>query len=155
MHLLTWRNFLRELQTIIYIILAHQRQNSLALSRLGLKCKKKKAFSRVGVKVWNEMPNEYKNLSKKSFKKETKRALLNILETEDSYMEPDEIMLKFKHNKIESNETSSTIFFIHLETLGLFLLLCHFPFFLFLFFFAYLFVLLYYISSFPFYFQCN
>ena len=36
-------------------------------------------------------------------KKETKRALLNILETEDSYMEPDEIMLKFKHSKIESN----------------------------------------------------
>ena len=35
--------------------------------------------------------------------KETKRALLNILETEDSYMEPDEIMLKFKHSKIESN----------------------------------------------------
>ena len=87
-----------------------------------LKMQKKKAFSRVGVKVWNEMPNEYKNLSKKSFKKETKRALLNILETEDSYMEPDEIMLKFKHNKIESNETSSTIFFVHLETLGLFLL---------------------------------
>ena len=123
-----------------------------------LKMQKKKAFSRVGVKVWNEMPNEYKNLSKKSFKKETKRALLNILETEDSYMEPDEIMLKFKHNKIESNETSSTIFFVHLETLGLFLLynnICHFPFFLFLFFFAYLFVLLCYISSFPFYFQCH
>ena len=120
-HLLTSRNFLRELQTSIHIILAHQRHNSLALSTLGLKWKKK-AFSRVGVKVWNEMPNEYKNLSKKSFKKETKRALLNILETEDSYMEPDEIMLKFKHNKIESNETSSTIFFVHLETLGLFLL---------------------------------
>ena len=102
-HLLTSRNFLRELQTSIHIILAHQRHNSLALSTLGLKCKKKKAFSRVGVKVWNEMPNEYKNLSKKSFKKETKRALLNILETEDSYMEPDEIILKFKHSKIESN----------------------------------------------------
>ena len=66
--------------------------NSLALSTQGLKCKKKKkkkAFSRVGVKVWNEMPNECKNLSKKSFNKETKRALLNILETEDSYIEPD------------------------------------------------------------------
>ena len=42
-----------------------------------------------------------KNLSKKSFKKETKRALLNILETEDSYLNPNEIMLKFKHSKIE------------------------------------------------------
>ena len=101
-HLLTPRNLLRELQTSIHIILAHKRHNSLAFSTLGLKCKKK-AFTRVGVKVWNEMPNEYKNLSKKSFKKETKRALLNILETEDSYMEPDEIMLKFKHSKIESN----------------------------------------------------
>ena len=38
------------------------------------------------------MPNEQKNLSKKSFKKETK-ALLNILETEDSYIKPDEIMI--------------------------------------------------------------
>ena len=28
--------------------------------------------------------------------KETKRALLNILETEDSYMEPDEIMQKIQ-----------------------------------------------------------
>ena len=49
------------------------------------------------------MPNGYKNLSKKSFKKETKRALLNILETEDSYIEPDDIMLKFKHSKFEFN----------------------------------------------------
>ena len=29
--------------------------------------------------------------------------ILNILETEDSFMKPDEIMLKFKHSKIESN----------------------------------------------------
>ena len=40
-HLLTSRNFLRELQTSIHIILAHQRHNSLALNTLGLKCKKK------------------------------------------------------------------------------------------------------------------
>ena len=147
-HLLTSRDFLRELQTSIHIILAHQRHNSSALSTLGLKGKKK-TFSRVSIKVWKEIP-------KKSFKKETKRALLNILETEDSYMEPDEIMLKFKHSKIELNQTSSTIFFVHLETLGLFLLYNeHLPFSFFSFFFAYLFVLLYYISSFPFYFHRN
>ena len=64
---------------------------------------KRGILKNVMKKVWNEMPKEYKNLSKKSIKKETKRALLNILETEDSYMEPDEIMLKFKHSKIESN----------------------------------------------------
>ena len=72
-HLLTPRNLLRELQTSIHIILAHKRHNSLAFSTLGLKCKKK-AFTRVGVKVWNEMPNEYKNLSKKSFKKRNKKS---------------------------------------------------------------------------------
>ena len=33
-------HFLRELQTSIHIILAHQRHNSLALSTLGLQCKK-------------------------------------------------------------------------------------------------------------------
>ena len=49
------------------------------------------------------MLNEQKNLSKKSFKKETKKALVNILETEDSYIKPDEIMVKFKHGKIETN----------------------------------------------------
>ena len=56
----------------------------------------RKAFSRVGVNVWNELQNESKNLSKKSFKKERKRALLNILETEDSYIEPDEIVVKIQ-----------------------------------------------------------
>ena len=35
----------------------------------------RKAFSRVGVEVWNEIPDEYKNLSKKSLKKYRKRAL--------------------------------------------------------------------------------
>ena len=62
----------------------------------------KKAFSRVGVKVWNEMPNEYKNLSKKSFKKETKRALLNILETEDS-------MSKCDKNKKVAHEAQPSV----------------------------------------------
>ena len=35
--------------------------------------------------------------------KETKKALVNILETEDSYIKPDEIMVKFKHGKIKTN----------------------------------------------------
>ena len=86
--------------------------------------------------------------------KETKRALLNILETEDSYMEPDEIMLKFKHSKIESNSTISSIFFVHLETLGLFLLYNqHLPF---SFFFLRIFLPFYVIFlHFRFIFQCN
>ena len=47
----------------------------------------------MNTKIWQRNPS----------KKETKRALLNILETKDPYMEPDEIMLKVKHSKIESN----------------------------------------------------
>ena len=68
-----------------------------------LKIQKKKPFhvlvSKSGMrclmntKIWQRNPS----------KKETKRALLNILETKDPYMEPDEIMLKVKHSKIESN----------------------------------------------------
>ena len=50
------------------------------------------------------MPYESKNLSKKSLKKEAKKAFLNILETEDFYTKPDEIMVKFKHGKIEKVE---------------------------------------------------
>ena len=118
-HLLTSWSFLRELQTSIHILLAHQRHNSFALSTLGLKCKEKSFRVLVSMSGMSCLMNP-KNLSKKSFKKERKRALLNILETEDSDMEPDEIVVKFKHSKIESNWTSSTIFFVHLETLGLF-----------------------------------
>ena len=85
-----------------------------------------------------------KNLSKKSFKKETKRALLNILETEDSYLNPNEIMLKFKHSKTEPIWTSATICFLHWETLGLsflykwtFVIFFFFPFLVYLFVFFY------------------
>ena len=101
-HLLTSRNFLRELQTSIHIILAHQRHNS-SVKYSRLKIQKKKPFhvlvSKSGMrclmntKIWQRNPS----------KKEAKRALLNILETKDPYMEPDEIMLKVKHSKIESN----------------------------------------------------
>ena len=35
--------------------------------------------------------------------KRNKKAPHNILETEDSYIKPDEIMVKFKHGKIETN----------------------------------------------------
>ena len=95
-----------------------------------------------------------KNLSKKSFKKETKRALLNILETEDSYLKPNEIMLKFKHSKIEPIWTSATICFIDWETLVLSFLykwtsviFFFFPFLVYLFVFLFTFLHFCFISS--------
>ena len=131
-HLLISWNLLRELQTSIHALLAHQRHNSIAFSTLGLKCKKSLFVRWCHSLEWETQ--WILKFVKNSFKKETKRALLDILETEDTYMEPDEIMLKFKHSKIESNSTSSSIFFVHLETLGLFLLHNeHLPFSFFLF----------------------
>ena len=35
--------------------------------------------------------------------KKNKKTPHNTLETEDSYIKPDEIMVKFKHGKIETN----------------------------------------------------
>ena len=54
--------------------------------------------------------------------KKKQKELFSIFQTEDSYMEPNDIILKFKHSTIEPNLTSSTICFVHLETLRLFLL---------------------------------
>ena len=55
------------------------------------------------------MPNEYieyntKICQRNPSKKEAKRALLNILETEDFYMEPDEIMLNSNTAKLNQIE---------------------------------------------------
>ena len=60
----------------------------------------KNAFSRVGVKTWNDIPYELKKLSKKLFKKELKKSLLEILKTEDSYIEFTVITRKLKQSKI-------------------------------------------------------
>ena len=139
-HLLISWNLLRELQTSIHALLAQQRHNSIAFTTLGLKSKKKPFRALVSQSRMRNSMNT-KICQRNPSKKETKRALLNILETEDSYMEPDKIMLKFKDSKIESNSTISSIFFVHLETLGLFLLYNqHLPFSFFPF-FAYLFAL--------------
>ena len=54
--------FVKTSNNYTYILLAHQHHNLLGLSTL---C----------VKIWKEMSNEKKNLSKKSLKKETKKLL--------------------------------------------------------------------------------
>ena len=63
----------------IRMLHAHQHHNTKN-SRLNVL---KNAFSSVGVKTWNEIPYELKKLSKKLFKKELKKSLLEILKTED------------------------------------------------------------------------
>ena len=55
-----------------------------------------KAFSRVGVKIWNGIPTSLKNLSKNSFKKIIRTKLIEILEIENCYAEIDTIINKMK-----------------------------------------------------------
>ena len=69
-------------------------------SRLNLQ---KKAFSRVGVKVWNKIPKEFKTLSKDSFNKQMKKSLFQILDNEDSYLDVENISSKLKECIIKSN----------------------------------------------------
>ena len=62
-------------------------------SRLSVK---RNAFSRVGVKIWNGIPQILKERRKKDFKRSLKEMLLDILETEDSYIDMDTIIMKMK-----------------------------------------------------------
>ena len=153
-HLLTSRNFLQELQTSIHIILAHQHHNSLVLSTRDLKCKKESFFACWFQSLERDaqwIQKFVKEILQKRSKKSSSQYSRNWRFLYGAWWDN----AKFKHSKIESNWSSSTIFFVHLKTLGLFLLYNeHLPFYFF-YFFAYLFVLLCYISSFPFYFQCN
>ena len=54
-------------------------------------------FSRVGVKIRNGIPQLIlKERLKKAFKRSLKEMLLDILETEDSYIDVDTIIVKMK-----------------------------------------------------------
>ena len=54
------------------------------------------SFSRIGTKIWNEMPLSLRNLSKHDFKRKIKRVLFNILSSEDSYLDIRNITQKVK-----------------------------------------------------------
>ena len=45
------------------------------------------SFSRIGAKLWNAIPNEFRQLSKGSFKKHFHDLLLSLMETEDDFVE--------------------------------------------------------------------
>ena len=58
----------------------------------------KRAFSRMGAKLWNEMPASLKKLPRNLFKKKIKSILLNVFNEEDSFIDINAIisMVKFK-----------------------------------------------------------
>ena len=54
------------------------------------------AFSRVGAKIWNTRHQNLKERPKKAFKRSLKATLLDILQTEGSYIDVDTIIVKMK-----------------------------------------------------------
>ena len=45
------------------------------------------SFSRLGVKLWNEIPRYITDLPKKTFKRVLRKLLFDILEKEDDYIQ--------------------------------------------------------------------
>jgi len=58
------------------------------------------SFSRIGVKVWNGIPLEIKNLTKSSFKKKIKQTLFSILRSLDRYIYLPEIINEVKASHV-------------------------------------------------------
>ena len=52
------------------------------------------SFSSFGAKRWNAIPNEFRQLSKGSFRKKFHDLLLSIMETEDDYVEAPILLQK-------------------------------------------------------------
>ena len=51
-------------------------------------------MSRIGAKLWNELPTKLRALPKATFKKRIQMILLKILENEDSYKDVEFIISK-------------------------------------------------------------
>ena len=54
------------------------------------------SFSRIGVKVWNEIPQALRDLSKNAFKRKLKQILFDILGSQDSYIDLSQIIKNVK-----------------------------------------------------------
>ena len=59
--------------------------------------KKKNSFSRLGTKIWNGIPNELRNRRKHIFETKLNAILLQVLESEDVYVDVTTIITKIKH----------------------------------------------------------
>ena len=56
------------------------------------------SFSRIGTKIWNEMPVSFRKLSKNAFKRKIKQTLFEIIASEDCYIVLPEIVQKVNVN---------------------------------------------------------
>ena len=60
------------------------------------------SFSRIGTKIWNEMPVCLTKLSKNAFKRKITQTLFEILASEDGYIDLPEIVQKVTLNLFSS-----------------------------------------------------
>ena len=60
------------------------------------------SFSRMGTKIWNEMPMSLRKLPKNVFKRKMKQILFEILTSEDCYIDVPVIIQKVKLNLFSS-----------------------------------------------------
>ena len=80
--------------------------------------------SASGFKIWNEMLNINRKFCRRNPSKKKQESFLNILETEDSYFKPDEIMCYINSNTAKLKQivlAVLTISLVHLDTQGLFI----------------------------------
>ena len=56
----------------------------------------KKSFSRIGAKLWNEIPTKLRDLPKRTFSKIIRNLLLALLESEDSFVDLQIMISKLK-----------------------------------------------------------
>ena len=59
------------------------------------------SFSRIGAKVWKEIPLSLRNLPKNAFNRKIKQNLPNILNAEDYYIDVPEILLTMKSFSVQ------------------------------------------------------
>ena len=53
-------------------------------------------FSRIGARLWNEIPRNLRELSRKSIKARIKNELLSMLDKENAFLQIHEIIHKLK-----------------------------------------------------------
>ena len=80
--------------------------------------------SASGFKIWNEMLNINRKFCRRNPSKKKQESFLNILETEDSYFKPDEIMCYINSNTAKLKQIVLAVLaisLVHLDTQGLFI----------------------------------
>ena len=89
----TFKIFSKTFLIFILIILDHLFQITSQSSRLSIQVN---SFSRIGTKIWNEMPLSLRKLPQIVFKRKIKQILFEILASEDCYIDLPVIIQKVK-----------------------------------------------------------